>query len=195
MSNSSNRHMADSERSLDAYRNKGTVLLVSGSLDHALLAFEIAVGMQAMGKNINMWFILQGVNCLKKPRSYFSLSRWWPYRKLSGDTGRNRNTDTGWQKILQAVNHDGATNLPLSQLNFFGAGPFVLSRIMKRKGMASLTELILSAEKLGVNFKICQICVDAMACDIESDLIVDATVSGVSGYTLDVQDSHYNAVI
>jgi len=43
---------------------KGTILLVSGSLDHALLAFEIAVGMQAMGIQINMWFVLQGVNLL-----------------------------------------------------------------------------------------------------------------------------------
>ncbi|MCP4286259.1 MAG: hypothetical protein GY792_17730, partial [Gammaproteobacteria bacterium] len=73
--------------------------------------------------------------------------------------------------------------------------PFVLARIMKKKGMASLSELIQSAQELGVDFKICQICVDAMACDMEHDLIVSAEVSGVSHYTLDVRDSHYNAVI
>jgi len=174
---------------------KGTIMLVSGSLDHALLAFELAVGMQAMGTQIDMWFILQGVNCLKKPRSYFSLSRWLPTRKLSGKAGRNLQTDSGWQKVLQALNHDGASNLPLSQLNLLGAGPFVLSRIMKKKGMASLSELIQAAEEMGVKFKVCQICVDALACNMESDLVVAAEVSGVSRYALDVQDCHYNAVI
>ena len=175
--------------------NKGTILLVSGSLDHALLAFEVAVGMQAMGMQINMWFILQGVNCLKKPRSHFSLSRFFSFNKLSGTLGRNQQNDTMWQKVLKTLNHDGAEHLPLSQLNFLGAGPFVLSRIMKKKGMASLTELIKSAEELGVSFKICQICVDAMACDMDADLIVNAQVSGVSRYMIDVRDSHYNAVI
>jgi len=175
--------------------NKGTIMLVSGNLDHALLAFEVAVGMQAMGMQINMWFILQGVNCLKKPRSHFSLSRYLPFSKLTGNIGRNKKTDSAWQKILQMLNHDGATSLPLSQLNFLGAGPFVLSKVMKKKGMASLTELIKSAEQLGVTFKVCQICVDAMACDMEADLIVNAEVSGVSRYMIDVRDSHYNAVI
>ncbi len=175
--------------------NKATIMLVSGTLDHALLAFEIAIGMQAMGRQVNMWFILQGVNCLKRPRSYFSLSRWLPFSKLTGTKGRNLRTDSGWQKILKALNHDGATQLPLSQLNFLGAGPFVLAGIMKKKGMASLSELIQSAQELGVDFKICQICVDAMACDMEHDLVVSAEVFGVSRYTLDVRDSHYNAVI
>ncbi|MCW8932731.1 MAG: DsrE/DsrF/DrsH-like family protein [Gammaproteobacteria bacterium] len=176
-------------------RDKGTIMLVSGNLDHAILAFEVAVGMQAMGTQMNMWFILQGVNCLKKPRSHFSLSRFFSFNKLSGTIGRNKKTDTGWQKILQILNHQGAEHLPMSQLNFLGAGPFVLSRIMKKKGMASLTELIKSAEQLGVNFKICQICVDAMACDMETDLIVKAEVAGVSRYMIDTRDSHYNAVI
>jgi len=175
---------------------KGTILLVSGSLDHALLAFEIAVGMQAMGIQINMWFVLQGVNCLKKPRSHFSLSRFFSFKKAAaGSFGRNKKTDSIWQNILQGLNHDGAPYLPLSQLNFLGAGPFVLSQIMKKKGMASLADLIKLAEELGVNFKICQICIDAIACDIESELIVDAKVAGVSRYTIDVQDSHYNSVI
>lgn len=176
---------------------KGTILLVSGDLDKALLAFEMAAGMQAMGMQINMWFVLYGVNCIKKPRSYFSLSRWLPFLTSNNTkgAGRNTETDSSLQTLLKMVNHDGARHIPLSQLNFFGLGPMLLNGIIKRKGMASLEQLIEAAQTLGVKFKICQICVDAMACNTEADLVVNAEVSGISRYALEVQESHYNSVI
>ena len=65
---------------------------------------------------------------------------------------------------------------------------------MKKKGMASLSQLIVETQALGVEFKICQICIDALALDIENDLIVEANVAGVSEYTKSVKKSHYNAV-
>ena len=176
-------------------QKRGTVMLQNGSLDSALVAFEIALGMQAMGTQMTMWFVLYGVNCIKQPRSYFSLGRWFEFGRLSDGSGRNIKTDSVWQRFLLMVNHDGAEHLPLSQLNFLGAGPWLLSRIMNKKGMASLSDMIKSAEELGVKFRICQTCVDAMACDVSHELIVKAEVSGVSVYTLDVNKSQYNAVI
>ncbi|TNG01057.1 MAG: hypothetical protein EP297_02875 [Gammaproteobacteria bacterium] len=194
MSDTSKSH-TQPEQSDNEQQKRGTVMLVSGSLDHALTAFEIAIGMQAMGMQMTMWFVLYGVNSIKKPRSYFSFQRWFPFHRLTGKTGRNLRTDTGWQKVLLMVNHEGATNLPLSQLNFFGAGPWLFGKILKKKRMATLPDLIKSADQLGVKFRICQTCVDATACDVDADLVVKAEVAGVSRYTLDVMESHYNAVI
>ncbi len=174
--------------------NRGTIVLVSGEMDKALFAFELACGMQAMGTQISLWFVLYGVDCLKKNRGRFALSRLWPPRGRGGP-GRNPRTDTPLQAIIQALGHDGPDHLPLSQLNYLGAGPWLLKRVMRRKGMASLEELIHSARRLGVEFKICQICIDAMACDVERDLIVDAEVAGVSQYALEVRQCHYNVVI
>ena len=176
-----------------ANTNKATILLVSGDLDKAIIAFEIATGMAAMGSEVNMWFVLYGVNCLKKPRRLFSISKWFP-KKSSPGPGRNPDTDMFSQNIVRVLNHDGANHLPLSQLNYFGAGSIILNRIMKKKGMASLQTLINGADELGVNFKICQICIDALALNIEDDLLVKAEVLGVSSYALEAKAAHYNAV-
>lgn len=169
---------------------KGVVLLVSGELDKALLAFEIASGFQAMGMQMHMWFVLYGANCLRKPRSHFSFAKW--FGRLGGGLGRRPETDTPLQRVVRGLNHDGARHLPLSQLNFGGLGPRIIRHIMRRKGMMPLEDLILTARDLGVRFTICQICVDAMAFSVPEDIIVEADVRGVSGYYQDVADADYN---
>ena len=173
--------------------DKATILLQSGELDKAILAFEIAAGMAAMGTEVNMWFVFYGVNCLKKQRSIFSLEKWLPKKSKPG-LGRNPDSDVFLQKLIRVLNHDGANKIPLSQLNYFGAGPLIFNSIMKKKGMASLQTLIKETEALGVNFKICQICIDALALNLEEDLIVNAEALGVSTYVLETKTAHYNAV-
>lgn len=174
--------------------NKATIMLVSGDLDKAIVAFEIAAGFSAMGISVNMWFILYGINCIKKPKNFLSRSKWFS-KKSKESPGRNPKTDVFLQKIIKLLNHDGAENLPLSQLNYFGVGPKILNSVMKKKGAPKLLSLIRDAEALGVNFKICQPCVDTLMLDVDEDLIVKAEVSGVSSYTIDVKQSHYNSVI
>jgi peroxiredoxin family protein len=171
-------------------KKNGTILLVSGELDKAILAFEIAAGFQAMGMQISMWFVLYGANCLRKPRSIFSPAKW--FGKLRGGQGRTPETDVALQHLVRGLNHDGACHLPLSQLNYGGIGPMVMRHIMRRKGMAQLDELIRGAADLGVRFSICQVCVDAMAFSVPDDLIVAADVKGVSAYYLEVAAADYN---
>jgi peroxiredoxin family protein len=171
-------------------KKKGTILLVSGELDKAILAFEIAAGFQAMGMEMSMWFVLYGANCLRKPRSYFSLDKW--FGKLRGGPGRIPETDVALQRVVRGLNHDGACNLPLSQLNFWGVGPMIIRHIMRRKGMAQVEDLVFHARDLGVRFTICQICVDAMAFSVPDDLIVESEVKGVSAYYLEIAAADYN---
>ncbi|OOZ38735.1 hypothetical protein BOW53_14535 [Solemya pervernicosa gill symbiont] len=188
--------MSNSEQQLNSKQTpkRSTIMLVSGDLDKALLAFEIATGQAAMGMEVTMWFTLYGVNCLKKPRSIFSLSKWLP--KQSGDSkGHKAKTDHFLQHLLRLLNRDGANRIPLSQLNLFGVGPWVLGKIMQRKGMAPLEDLIRYAEELGIRFRVCQICVDALALHMEDELVVEAEALGVSSYTIDTNNAHYNAVI
>ncbi len=178
------------EASAKTPKKKGTILLVSGELDKAILAFEIAAGFQAMGMEMSMWFVLYGANCLRKPRSYFSLDKW--FGKLRGGPGRIPETDVALQRVVRGLNHDGACNLPLSQLNFGGIGPMIIRHIMRRKGMAQVEDLVLHARDLGVRFTICQICVDAMAFSVPDDLIVESEVKGVSAYYLEIAAADYN---
>ncbi|HEY9052852.1 MAG TPA: DsrE/DsrF/DrsH-like family protein [Gammaproteobacteria bacterium] len=175
-----------------ATSDKATLMLMSGELDKALVAFEVATGFAAMGMDVNMWFVLYGVNCIKKPTGIFSLKKWISRQKPSA--GRVPETDVFLQRMVKIVNHDGAEHLPLSQLNYLGLGPRILNYILRKKGIPELRKLIDNAVELGVQFKICQICVDAFAIDIEQDLIVDAKVLGVSSYVMDAKAAHFNAV-
>ena len=170
-------------------KKKGVILLVSGELDKALLALEIAAGFQAMGMEMSMWFVLYGANCLRKPRSPFSLSKW--FGKPRGGPGRRPETDVALQRVVRGLNHDGARHLPLSQLNYGGVGPMILRHILRRKGMAQVEDLVACARDLGVRFTICQICVDAMAFSVPDDLIVEAEVKGVSAYYLEIETADY----
>lgn len=172
---------------------KGTILLVSGDLDKALLAFEIAGGFQAMGMEMSMWFVLYGADCLRKPRSRFSWNKW--FGRLGGGMGRVPETDSALQHIVRGLNHDGASHLPLSQLNYGGLGPAIVRRIMQRKGICSLEGMIRNAHDIGVRFTICQICVDAMAISAPDDLLYPAEVKGVSAYYLEAAAADYNVVI
>jgi peroxiredoxin family protein len=173
-------------------KKMATILLVSGELDKAIVALEVACAMAAMGKQVNMWFVLYGINVIKKPASIFSSSKW----KLSKNRspGRTPETDVTLQRMIRIVNHDGADNLPLSQCNFFGLGPRILRFVMQKKGSPAIYKLLEDAKDLGVVFKICQPCVDVLALDVERDLLINAEVSGVSTYVLDTDASHYNAV-
>lgn len=172
---------------------KGTVMLVSGELDKALLAFEIAGGFQAMGMEMSMWFVLYGADCLRKPRSRFSWGKW--FGRLGGGMGRVPETDSALQHVVRGLTHEGASQLPLSQLNYGGLGPAIVRRIMRRKGICSLEGMIRNAHDIGVRFTICQICVDAMAIAVPDDLLYPAEVKGVSAYYLETAAADYNVVI
>jgi peroxiredoxin family protein len=171
----------------------GTLLLLSGELDKAILAFEIAAGMAAMGMNITMWFVMFGTNCLRKPKARLSPQRWLNMPPYPAGPGRNTDTDTPLQWVLHALNATGTRQLPLSQLNLAGLGPALLRRILDRKRIPQLDLLIRSCDELGVKFTICQVCVDSMALNPD-DFIVDVDIRGISSYTLEVAESHYNAV-
>lgn len=168
-----------------------TILLVSGELDKAITAFEVALALASMGEQVNMWFIFYGVNSIKKPQSFICR-----IRKLFQTTrpapGRVIETDLLLQRFIPFLNSSSSSLLPLSQLNFLGAGSRFVKYIMRRKGAPSLEELVKEAGDMGVTFKICQPCVDILMVDTENDLTVNAEVSGVSSYAVDVSKSHYN---
>jgi peroxiredoxin family protein len=56
----------------------------------------------------------------------------------------------------------GSTKLPLSQMNMGGAGPLMIRGIMKKKGVASLEEMITLASELGVKINVCTMSMDLL---------------------------------
>ena len=56
----------------------------------------------------------------------------------------------------------GTTRLGLSRMNMFGAGAKMIRAIMKKKGVASLEELIADVISHGVRIVACQTSMDIM---------------------------------
>jgi peroxiredoxin family protein len=174
-------------------RKKVTIMLESGELDKALSAFVIANGYASLGMEVTMWFMMWGHNCLRKRRSLFA-----PRRRLDADKEgayRTLETDTLLQPLVGLLNRGGAGHLPLSMLNLLGIGPALLKRLFTKKGVMSLEELIQSAHELGVEFKACQICFDALGHSVEDLIVPGVKVSGVAEYARDSMESRVNLFI
>jgi len=173
--------------------NNATIFLVSGELDKAIAAFEVAIGFAAMGVKVDMWFIFYGINSIKKPRSFTGRIKYL-FQKMSEASGRRPETDISLQRMIPFLNSSTGNSLPLSQLNYFGVGRLLINFVMRHKGSPLLEDLVHEAQALNINFKICQPCIDILMLDIEQDLVVSAEALGVSTYALDAMKSNYNAV-
>jgi peroxiredoxin family protein len=174
-------------------KKKVTILLESGHLDKALCAFIFANGYAALGIEVTMWFMIWGYNCLKKRRSLFALRR----RPDPAREGAYRvlETDNLLQPMIELLNRGGARHLPLSHLNLMGLGPALFDRMLRKKGIMTLEELIRSADDLGVRFKMCQICFDAMGVSVDDLIVPNVEVKGVADYARDTMEAHVNLFV
>jgi peroxiredoxin family protein len=172
---------------------KVTILLHSGDLDKALAAFIIANGYAALGAEVKMWFMIWGHNCLKRRRNLFSFrkkpdpAREAAYRVLE--------TDNILQPLVEMLNRGGAGHLPLSRLNLMGLGPLLLGKMLKRKNIPGLEELIRSADDLGVKFIMCQICFDAFGLSVDDLIVPNVEVKGSAAYAKDTLEAHVNLFV
>jgi len=174
-------------------KKNATIFLVSGELDKAIAAFDVALGFAAMGVKVDMWFILYGINSIKKPRSLAQRLKHL-FKIMREAPGRRPETDILSQRLIPFLNSSTNNSLPLTQLNYFGIGPLLVNFVIRHKRSPLLFDMVKEAEALGINFKICQPCIDILMLDVEEELMVKAEVQGVSTYALDVMKSHYNAV-
>ncbi len=174
-------------------KKKVTILLQSGELDKALCAFIFANGFASLGSEVTMWFMLWGYNCLKKRRSLFALRRKPDPARESAY--RVIETDNMLQPMVELLNRGGARHLPLSQLNLLGLGPLLFDKMLKKKSIMGLEELIRSAEDLGVKFKMCQICFDALGNSVDDLIVQNVDVKGVAEYAKDTMEAHVNLFI
>lgn len=172
---------------------KATILLHSGDMDKALAAFIFANGYAALGVEVKMWFMIWGHNCLKRRKSLFSFRR-KPDPAREG-VYRVLETDNILQPMVEMLNRGGADHLPLSRLNLMGLGPLLFGKMLKKKNIPSLEELIKSADDLGVKFIMCQICFDALGLSVDDLIVPHVEVKGVSSYAKDTMEAHVNLFI
>jgi len=156
---------------------KATIVVFSGAMDKVMAAFIIATTAAAMGMQTTMFFTFWGLSALKREDP------------ASGTSTRN------WmQKMLAMMLPKGPANLPLSQMNMAGMGAGMMKKIMQQKNVASLPELIESAQDLDVKLIACQMSMDAMGISRE-ELIDEIEVAGAASYVGEAQNAELNLFI
>jgi peroxiredoxin family protein len=119
-----------------------SLIVFSGSLDRLIAAFVLATGAAAMGMRVSMFFTFWGTAALR--RNAERLQKSWLERMF------------GWMLPK------GSARLPLSQMNMGGGGPLMIRYVMKKKGVASVEEMIELAAELGVVVHVCSMSMDLL---------------------------------
>ena len=115
-------------------KDKLTIILFSGELDKAITAFTLATTAAASNMDVTIFFTFWGMNILKKERFALSAS----------------------QKLLQKMfNFMSTSRLPISRLNMFGMGAWMMKKLMRKTNAASLMDLMNLARNLGVKYIAC----------------------------------------
>lgn len=130
--------------------DKLSLIVFSGSLDRLIAAFVLATGAAAMGMQVSMFFTFWGTAALRRDRAV--VQKTWLERMF------------GWMLPK------GPRRLPLSQMNMGGGGPLMIRHIMKKKGVASVEEMIELSKELGVELNVCTMSMDLLGMK-EAELI------------------------
>ncbi|HOW59251.1 MAG TPA: FAD-dependent oxidoreductase [Candidatus Omnitrophota bacterium] len=162
------------ETSMD-YSKKKTIVVFSSDFDKVMAAFVIANGALAMESDVTMFFTFWGLNVLRKPSP--------------GRVSKNL-----IEKMFGFMMPRGADKLSLSKMNMGGMGLQMIKGIMKKKNVASLRELIASAQASGVRFVACSMSMDLMGIKKE-ELIDGVETGGVAMYLDNAQQGNVNLFI
>src|SRR6187402_2604092 len=131
--------------------DKLSLIVFSGSLDRLIAAFVLATGAAAMGMQVSMFFTFWGTAALRRDAA--SVKKTWLERMF------------GWMLPK------GSRKLPLSQMHMAGGGPLMIRHIMKKKGVASVEEMIELSKELGVELNVCTMSMDLLG--MKEEEIID----------------------
>ncbi|TCW41649.1 peroxiredoxin family protein [Laceyella sacchari] len=154
---------------------KTTMVVFSGDLDKALAAFIIAIGSAAMGNQVSMFFTFWGLNIMRKDQ-VVNVKKSWMDKTF------------GW--LLPR----GPEKLGLSKLHFAGLGPIMMRRVMQKKNVATLNELIQMALELDIKLIACTMSMDVLGIQKE-ELIDGMEFAGVATYISEANDGNINLFI
>lgn len=145
-------------------RRKGaTAVVFSGEMDKVMAALVVANGAAALGGRVTLFFTFWGLNALRREQ---------PVR-VAGKSLLDR--------MFGRMLPRGLGALPLSQLNFMGAGRRLMKHQMSSKGLPNLPGLLGAARLAGVRLVACTMSMEAMGIRAE-ELIEGVEFGGVADY-------------
>jgi len=151
-----------------AVDNKLSMVVFSGDLDKALAAFVIATGAVAMGMEVVMFFTFWGTPVLR-------------------DKQKRAGGKDVMGKMFGAMLPTGTGDVKLSNMNMGGMGTAMMKSLMKKKNVASLEEMIVLAEELGVRIYVCEMSMDLMG--FKREEFIDYKDLGFAGVATFLQEA------
>jgi len=160
---------------MPADTTKKTLLVFSGDFDRALAAFTIANGAAAMGDDVTMFFAFWGLNILRRP----------------GKVAAQKDLV---QAAFARLMPRGVERLRLSRMNFCGVGATLMKRVMRRRNVMSLQEMLDTAKEQGVKLLACTMSMGVMGFS-ENELIDGVEFAGVAAYLGEADEANVNLFI
>jgi peroxiredoxin family protein len=96
---------------------------------------------------------------------------------------------------LNILKKGGAKKAKLSKMNMAGLGKMMITRMMRKKHVAPLAELIADAEELGVKLVACEMTMDLMNVPQEKLISQVTDIGGVGSYLDAASESHINLFV
>jgi NADPH-dependent 2,4-dienoyl-CoA reductase/sulfur reductase-like enzyme/peroxiredoxin family protein/TusA-related sulfurtransferase/rhodanese-related sulfurtransferase len=159
-----------------ARRKGATVVVFSGEMDKVMASLVIANGAAAMGGAVTMFFTFWGINALRREHAV----------PVAGKSILDRMF--GWMLPR------GLGALPLSKMNFGGAGRRMMKYQMASKGLPNLPGLLGAARLAGVRMVVCTMSMEAMGIRAE-ELIDGVEFGGVADYLASAETSGANLFV
>lgn len=118
-------------------KKKLSLIAFSGDFDKLTAVFTLATGAAAVGYEVNIFFTFWGLDAIKSKRG----------RSFTGGN---------WITKIFGFMMGGLHVTPTSRFNFFGFGPWIFRKLMRKNNVATLEELVDAANALGVNLYACE---------------------------------------
>ncbi len=144
-------------------QKKLSIIAFSGDFDKLTAVFTLATGASAVGYETNIFFTFWGLDAIKRKQG----------RAFIG---------SNWLTRLFGFMMGGLHVTPTSRFNFFGAGPRIFRRLMKKNNVATLEELVEAAKVLGVNLYACEMAMHVLGLTKDDFIPEVKDVLGVASF-------------
>ena len=142
---------------------KLSIIAFSGDFDKLTAVFTLATGAAAVGYEVNVFFTFWGVDAIEKKK------------------GR---AFVGGSKLTKMFGFmmGGLKVAPNSKFNFWGIGPKIFRKLMKKNNVATLEELVEAAIALEVNMYACEMAMHVLGLKKEDFIPEVKDVLGVATF-------------
>lgn len=160
----------------DGRRKGATIVVFSGEMDKVMATLVIANGAAAMGGKVTLFFTFWGINALRREHAVSTAPKGILDKMF------------GWMLPR------GLGKLPLSKMNFGGAGRAMMNYQMRSKNLPNLPGLLGAAKLAGIRLVVCSMSMEAMGI-LPEELIDGVEFGGVADYLNQSEQSGTNLFV